>query len=150
MITVATDNGVSVSHVDPHSSGAWRHLAHELGESQLAHSPEWATVIHEAYGHIPLYLAAVDTEGGAGLLPAFIVRRPLFGTVVTSMPFLDGGGPCTSSPALAGRLLERLTHEAHLLDARAVEVRCTQRLPIAIQPAQHKVILTLGLSPDTD
>ena len=34
------------------------------------------------------------------MLPAFIVRRPLVGTVVSSMPFLDGGGPCACSDGL--------------------------------------------------
>jgi serine/alanine adding enzyme len=132
------------------ADGVCRQIAHEVGDATLAHAPEWYAVIRRAYGHDPLYYAAEDEMGRRGMLPAFIVRRPLFGTVVTSMPFLDGGGPCTSSPVLAGRLIRRLIVDAERLGARAVEVRCTSRLPVAVQPEQHKVILTLDLFRDAD
>jgi len=128
----------------------WQAIAREATDSTLAHAPEWYTVIRRAYGHDPMYYVAEDERGGRAMLPAFVVRRPLFGTIVTSMPFLDGGGPCTSSGVLAGRLLERLIAHADVLGARAVEVRCTARLPVGVQPAQHKVNLTLDLCPEPD
>jgi serine/alanine adding enzyme len=127
-----------------------REIANEVGGSTLAHAPEWYAVIRRAYGHDPLYYTAEDETGGRGMLPAFVVRRPMFGTVVTSMPFLDGGGPCASSPVLAGRLIECLISQAARLGARAVEVRCTGRLPIAVDPAMHKVTLGLDLDRDPD
>jgi serine/alanine adding enzyme len=130
--------------------GAWRLIPDHVSHSTLAHAPEWFTVIRRAYGHDPLYFAAGHEAGCGGVLPAFVVRRPLFGTVVTSMPFLDGGGPCCSSPVLARRLFDRLMREACRLRARAVEMRCTERLPIATAPAQHKVRLILRLAPDID
>jgi hypothetical protein len=58
------------------------------------------------------------------MLPAFVVRRPLFGTVVTSMPFLDSGGPCGASPAVTPLLVDRLIAEAHRRRARMLELRC--------------------------
>jgi len=107
-------------------------------------------VIRRAYGHDPLYYAAEDDTGQRGMLPAFVVRRALFGTVVTSMPFLDGGGPCTASPLLAGRLIEHLVLQAERAGAQAVELRSACRLPISVQPAQHKVVLSLNLPSDAD
>jgi serine/alanine adding enzyme len=115
---------------------------------RLAHAPEWFTVIKNAYGHEPLYLSIEGDDDGAGVLPAFIVRRPLFGTVVTSMPFLDSGGPCSSSTELAGRLVDRLLVEARRLRARVVELRCADRLPLAVLPTEDKVNLTLALPHD--
>jgi serine/alanine adding enzyme len=73
------------------------------------------------------------------------VRRPLFGTAVTSMPFLDGGGPCSTSTAVEGGLVESLIAEARRLNARLIELRCNRRLNIAWEPAEHKVNLTLPL-----
>jgi len=116
----------------------------------LAHAPEWYTVIRRAYGHDPLYYAAQDDDGASAILPAFMVRRPLLGTVLSSMPFLDGGGPCTSSSALSLRLVDRLTADADRLGAQAVEIRCTVQLPVPIQPLQHKVILALELDREPD
>jgi FemAB-related protein (PEP-CTERM system-associated) len=118
---------------------------HELRDAHLAHSQEWAAVIHHAYGHEPLYLAADGGSGPAGVLPAFIVRRPLFGTAVTSMPFLDGGGPCGAATDVEQGLVESLIMEARRLGARLIELRCSRRLNIPWVPSEHKVNLTLPL-----
>ena len=150
MATILDRPDVRVSRSAPDAAGRWRRVVDELGQSTLAHSPEWFTVIRNAYGHDPLYLTAEDGEGRLGLLPAFVVRRPFFGTVVTSMPFLDAGGPCAPSVALAQVLVEHLIGEARHVGAQAVELRCPERLALASQPLEHKVNLTLDLPADSD
>jgi FemAB-related protein (PEP-CTERM system-associated) len=137
-------------HDVPPATGAWRQWVRELRDPHLAHSPEWCAVIHQAYGHKPLYLAAEDGDGHVGLLPAFVVRRPFIGTAVTSMPFLDGGGPCTSSPDIGNALVAALAGEAQRLGASLMELRCTRRLGIPWKPAEHKVNLVLPLPSNTD
>jgi len=114
----------------------------------LAHASEWAAVIRDAYGHPPLYLAAEDESGQRGLLPAIVVRRPLLGAVVASMPFLDGGGPSAETPAIERALLSRLVQEARRLGARLVEVRSAHRLPVDTVPTEHKVNMVLPLTRD--
>jgi FemAB-related protein (PEP-CTERM system-associated) len=136
------------SVLDP--AGAWRRALDDLSQASLAHSPEWFAVIRNAYGHDPLYLSAEDEDGRIGLLPAFVVRRPFFGTVVTSMPFLDTGGPCSSSDALTHRLVDRLVGEARRVGADVVELRCTERLGLTSEPMENKVSMTLTLPPDSD
>jgi serine/alanine adding enzyme len=133
---------------DPDIAGMWGRAVDGLDESHLAHAAEWFTVIRNAYGHEPLYLSAEDGEGRRGVLPAFIVRRPVAGTVVSSMPFLDSGGPCSSSGALADALVANLIEEARGVGADVVELRCRQRLGIAAEPMEHKVNLILPLPPD--
>jgi FemAB-related protein (PEP-CTERM system-associated) len=150
-MTISTGSGVRVSRVRPDSgSGTWPRAAGAASPSHLAHAPEWATVIPQGYGHDPLYLDAEDDAGGCGFLPAFIVRRPFVGTIVTSMPFLDGGGPCAGSTALATSLVDQLLAEAEREGARFVELRCAQRLEIAWQPAEHKVNMVLPLPADDE
>lgn len=129
-------------------AGAWARATADLGDSCLAHAAEWLPVIRNAYGHDPLYLIGEDGNGQRGLLPAFIVRRPLVGTVVSSMPFLDGGGPCSSSAALTDALVTRLIEEARWVGADTVELRCPSRLGIAAEPMEHKVNLTVSLPGD--
>lgn len=116
--------------------------------ARLAHAPEWRAAIAGAYGHEPLYIAGEDRAGRPGVLPAFIVKRPVGGTVVTSMPFLDSGGPCTASPALGSALVGRLLTEARRHGAKAVELRCTAPLAIDAIPNESKVNLTLPLPSD--
>jgi FemAB-related protein (PEP-CTERM system-associated) len=124
---------------------AWRHAVAKSTEARLAHTPEWLTVITRAYGHDPLYLTATDGDEPCGVLPAFVVRRPLFGTVITSMPFLDGGGPCSPSPRIDALLVERLIAEGRRRGARLVELRCVNRLDIEAAPIESKVNMTLPL-----
>src|SRR5438093_294115 len=110
--------------------GAWGRVIGQLSHSGLAHAPEWFNVIQKAYGHEPLYLSGEDSNGCSGVLPAFIVRRPLIGTVITSMPYLDAGGPSGASHELSNLLVERLLQEARRIGARRVELRCTRRLSV--------------------
>jgi FemAB-related protein (PEP-CTERM system-associated) len=127
----------------------WRTIIHSLPDASLAHAPEWFAVISRAYGHEPMYLMASDERGYCGVLPSFIVRRPLFGTIVASMPFLDGGGPCATAGvglALVTELLER----ARQLGARLVEIRCARPLAIGTAPIESKVNMTLALPQKPD
>ena len=143
------ERDVRVLRVAPaDDSGEWRGLAQSLNGSRLAHASEWAGVIRQTYGHQPLYLSAVDGDGHGALLPAVVVQRPLFGTVIASMPFLDGGGPCGSSPALTAALVETLMGEAARIGARRVDIRSAQKLDIAATPLEHKVNMVLPLPDD--
>jgi FemAB-related protein (PEP-CTERM system-associated) len=141
--------GVAVRRAAPETDAAdWRRTADALPATHLAHAPQWAGIIRRAYGHAPLYLAAHDGGGGMGLLPAVIVKRPVFGTVVASMPFLDGGGPCGSSPHVLNALAGALVDEARRIGARGVELRCSQRLDVPAAPTEHKVNLVMTLPAD--
>jgi FemAB-related protein (PEP-CTERM system-associated) len=66
------------------------------------------------------------------------------------MPFLDAGGPCSASPAIAQILVERLIADARAIGARTVELRCSEKLQIATPPTEHKVNLTLSLPDNPD
>jgi len=114
--------------------------------SHLALAAGWCAAIREAYGHRPLYLEATG-PGGHAILPAFVVRRPLLGTVVTSMPFLDAGGPA-GAPGLAAPLLARLQREAEACGAALLEVRSLVPLPLPAEPSLAKITLIRRLSPD--
>jgi FemAB-related protein (PEP-CTERM system-associated) len=128
----------------------WTWAVDRLPHARLAHALEWSAAIQRAYGHEPLYLSAGDGEKEYGLLPAFVVRRPLVGTVVTSMPFLDGGGPCSTSPDLSRLLFEQLIAEARRRRAKFVDIRCAEPLPTGDDAAQHKVNMRLALPEQSD
>jgi FemAB-related protein (PEP-CTERM system-associated) len=152
-ITLVPRNTNPLVHVTRIGSDAlrtWPRVSSPYTRPHPAHAVEWALVIRQAYGHTPLYLAAEDEAGNRGLLPAVVVRRPFLGPVVASMPFLDGGGPCATSPDLERALLLRLEQEARRLGARLIEVRSSHRLPINAVPTEHKVNLVLPLAAGPD
>ena len=124
---------------------AWRRAIAHVPHARLAHAPAWHAAIGRAYGHAPLYVAAIGDGDTCGVLPAFVVRRPLFGAVVTSMPFLDSGGPCSASRAIDAQLVARLIDAARECGARLVELRSAARLPVDAPPLESKVNMTLPL-----
>ena len=134
----------------PDSGTTWRRIVEQSSGAGLPHAPEWLPIIQRAYGHDPFYLSAEDDQGGSAVLPAFVVRRPFLGAVVTSMPFLDSGGPCGSSPALSRILIEHLIAEARGIGAKLIELRCSERLDIGARPSEHKVNMTLTIPDDVD
>jgi FemAB-related protein (PEP-CTERM system-associated) len=128
-----------------HPDGRWRQAVDALPAARLAHAPEWLGVIERAYSHTPLYLTAAADDGSYGVMPAFLVKRPLLGTIVTSMPFLDSGGPCSTSRDVDAALVARLLDEGRRRGARFVELRCANRLPVDAEPLESKVNMTLVL-----
>src|SRR5437899_618695 len=99
---------------EPASGDAWSELVDEIDHASVEQLPQWFTAIEGAYGHSPLYFLGEDEHGVGGVLPAFLVRSRLFGTVVTSMPFLDAGAPCSRSrptaPAPGDHLVRVAAH----------------------------------------
>jgi serine/alanine adding enzyme len=135
---------VRITTWDPASGARWPKVVGDVDHASVAHAREWFTVIKDAYGHSPLYFLAQD-DAGEGLLPAFLLRRPLFGTVVTSMPFLDAGGPCSRSPRIAAALVAHLVRVAAHLGAGRVELRSTRELDVPAAAMRDKTNLVLPL-----
>jgi FemAB-related protein (PEP-CTERM system-associated) len=130
--------------------GEWERAVQHSAQAHLAEAPGWFEIIARAYGHGPVYLRAEDGLEGPVVLPAFLVRRPLLGTVVTSMPFLDAGGPCGDSGQLADALVSHLVHEAQRHGASQVELRCLRPMNLPIEASLEKVTLSLSLPADPD
>jgi FemAB-related protein (PEP-CTERM system-associated) len=153
-ISPATTNqsrsSVHVTRWEPGADDKWSIWIQQIDHANLAHSPQWFTTIHKAYGHTPLYLKAEDVEGQVAVLPAFLVRSRLLGTVVTSMPFLDTGGPCSSSLSLAYILVDSLIEEASRLGAGLIELRCAVEMDLPLSTMRDKVNLVLPLPANPD
>jgi FemAB-related protein (PEP-CTERM system-associated) len=111
---------------------------------------QWYSVIGDTYSHKPLYFRGEDTDGRTAVLPAFFISHWLLGRTVTSMPFLDAGGPFGGGDRLTYALVKHLLTEADKLGAHRVEFRCTSEICLHIRPYLEKVTLTLPLPADPD
>lgn len=125
-------------------------IIEHVEEVRLAHAPVWYEILWRAYNHTPLYIKAEDAQGHIGMLPAFVISRPFLGKVVTSMPFLDSGGPCYSDPSLAYALIEALVERAGDHGARHVELRSAVPFDLAVPVSQDKVNMVLPLPNDPE
>jgi FemAB-related protein (PEP-CTERM system-associated) len=114
------------------------------------HLSGWGSVIRESYRHEPLYLWAKRGDEIVGVLPMIRMVRPLFGSILVSLPFADGGGICAtdadSRKALYGRAAEMFReYRARLLDLRHREPS-----GLGLAAHGHKVTLVLGLADTAD
>jgi hypothetical protein len=66
----------------------WNEFLQKCGEATLYHTPEWKSILEDAFGFYPKYLFLVDeNERVLGELPLFYVKSRLFGSHVSSLPF---------------------------------------------------------------
>lgn len=142
------ESRVRVTRWRPDDKDRWSGLVSETEHANLAHAPEWLGAIQNAYGHTPIYLQAEGADGRLAVLPAFLIRSRLFGTVVTSMPFLDGGGPCGTTADVAHIAVDSLLEEAARLGAGSVELRSTVEIDLPVPAREDKVNLVLPLPGD--
>lgn len=144
-------DGEGVRLLDTAPGDDWDALARSLPPTHLAHAAQWFTVIENAYGHRPLYLVGRERDGHATLLlPSFLLRRRLLGGVVTSMPFLDAGGPVGGSAGLVRAAVDRLLSEARTLHADRIELRSVAPLDLPVEASLEKVTLVRCLPSDPD
>jgi FemAB-related protein (PEP-CTERM system-associated) len=84
---------------------AWEDFVHACPSATVFHRLPWREVIVGACGGEPIYLLAEDEAGAAGVLPLFVLRTGLFGTMAVSLPFLNYGGVAARDEATALALL---------------------------------------------
>jgi FemAB-related protein (PEP-CTERM system-associated) len=147
-ITEGHNNSVHITRWEPDGGVDWSDLIDQNSHANLAQAPEWYTAIHHAYGHLPLYLQGEDCKGRVAILPSFLIRNQWLGTMVSSMPFLDTGGPCSPTASMARLLVEALVHEAIGFGARIVELRCSVGIELPVAAMMDKVSLVLPLPSD--
>ena len=133
-------------------AGAWENWVAACPTSTLFHRLPWRDTIVAALGHRPHYLVAEDENGLCGVLPLFVVRTGLFGTMAISMPFLNAGGVAARDEAVALPLLDCARETGRRCGCSYVEFRHRWPAPAAAQLPTNdfKVVSVLDLTGGTD
>ena len=111
------ESSVEIMLCGPQERDLWDAYVHHAPRATMCHQFAWRPIIQQAYGHRTFYLMARSEDQVRGVLPLVLVKRPLFGRSLTSMPFLDYGGICADDEAVAKRLMDyavRLRQEHHI------------------------------------
>lgn len=142
--------GLEVVICDHGQASAWDSFLAGQGEASFYHLFGWKTVNEESFGHATFYLAAVRNGGIAGVFPIVYLKSRVFGRILCSMPFVNYCGPCAGDAAAEAALVERAISLAGELKADYMEIRGIRRVPGGLPSSEHKVSLTIDLSPDPD
>ncbi|MGD0485616.1 MAG: FemAB family XrtA/PEP-CTERM system-associated protein [Syntrophorhabdales bacterium] len=102
---------------------AWDDYVATSPRSSAWHLWGWRKVIGKTYGHTPYYLLATDESKIEGVLPLFHLKSLLFGNMLVSMPFLDGGGLLTDTDDAGRSLLLEAVNIARRTGASTIELR---------------------------
>jgi len=110
----------------------------------------WKQVIERSF-RWPTFFLMVE-EGGEieGLLPLVWQKSRLFGSFLTSLPFLNGGGIAASSRAAEEALLGHAIELAKSLGAKHIELRFRHNPNLALPVKTNKVAVTRPLAPDSE
>jgi FemAB-related protein (PEP-CTERM system-associated) len=127
---------------------AWQEFAATRSQCSLYHHIAWRYVIADAYGHRTPYLVAKRAGKVSGLLPLVLVRSRLFGTCLTSLPFLDFAGAVADDDASRDALAGKARQLGRELGVDYIEFR--QVVPISgdFETSTHKALMTLNLASD--
>lgn len=155
---LAGDGRLSVVVCTENRRADWDDLIANCADATSGHLWQWREVIASAYGFDSFHLLAQDGRGRPiAAAPFVFVRSFLYGSELSSMPYLDYGGVCHAdwlSPAdRDGARAELITHARELagkLRAKRLHVRSLQRMEAPFEVSTEKVAQHLKLSSSAD
>lgn len=112
----------------------------------LYHRFEWKEVIECAYGHECYYLFTQRDSIVTGILPLTLIRSRLFGSSLTSLPFLDFAGLVAMDEQSTQLLLSGALLIAEKSNVDYIELRHIENNTNGYRVDTSKVTLTMELS----
>jgi FemAB-related protein (PEP-CTERM system-associated) len=140
----------SVSIDEACSEAEWNEYVSSHPGGTFYHLHQWSQINRERLGHTSRLLRARQDGRTAGILPLTLVSSPFFGRILCSMPFVNYGGPCAQSPAIASSLVDAARELAKETKAGYLELRCAAPLQTDIPASTRKVSMTLALEADPE
>jgi serine/alanine adding enzyme len=136
----------------------WDELIAQCADATSGHLWNWRDVVGSAYGFDPHYLLAQDSRGRAiAAAPFIFVRSLLYGSELSSMPYLDYGGVChadsldaASRNAAQAGLIAYARELASKLRAKRLHIRSMMQMQAPFEVSTEKVAQHLALSSTID
>src|SRR5262245_2290645 len=122
---------VSVREVASQDTARWEDFLAKSAGANLYHTPLWCDVVKECFGHTPLYLLSERAGQVTGVLPLFLIRNPILGRKLISMPYdIGSGGAIAADPESEGALAEQSVSLARNYGAKFLELRPSRPQPV--------------------
>jgi serine/alanine adding enzyme len=128
----------------------WQEYIHGHPLSTNYHRWAWKHVIENSFGWPTYYWLAEENGKVQGILPLVWQRSRLFGSFLTSLPFLNAGGILADNGAAEQALLEEAVRLAKKVGARYLELRHREQHALNLQTKMSKVTLVLPVGSDED
>lgn len=127
----------------------WQAFVQTQKHATVYHDARWHALIKDNFGHNPQYVICRKPDGAlCGVFPTVHLNSRLFGSFLVSMPYFNYGGPLTSFPVVAEKMMQYAAELGATLNCTHLESRETQRREPWLCK-QHKITMILPL-PKTD
>jgi FemAB-related protein (PEP-CTERM system-associated) len=128
---------------------AWDALVSAIPNATPMHRWAWKEILAASYGHRTTFLGAFDGDVLRGAMPLVLLSSRLFGRRLVSMPFGEGGGPCSTDEATDIALMDAAVELAGRYKA-ALDVRSSRALAVDLPVSTEKVAMVLDLPSNAD
>jgi FemAB-related protein (PEP-CTERM system-associated) len=108
---------------------AWLDVATGEFPRLNGHDPRWIQSVCQGLSHHG-YLLKSEAQGEiTGILPLVLVKGPIFGRFLVSLPYLNTGGVWARNEAVARELVDKACQLADRLDVKYLELRHERPVP---------------------
>jgi hypothetical protein len=131
----------------------WTHFVTRHPDANLYHTLAWRDVLQEVFGHRPIYLLCEQDGKVCGVLPMFLVKFPLLGSKLISIPYDIGSGGALAVDEVSERaLMERAVALANEFHVNYLELRCAERRPVveSLRLQRSEPVLISEMELDTE
>lgn len=124
---------------------AWQEYVRCCPQATLFHTWPWRDIAAGVYGLPSFYLMAKQDDQVCGILPLILIKGPLFGASLVSMPFADYGGICASTTEATAGLVDAALELGRSLHVQYIELRQSTLLGLGLPCRSDKVTMVLPL-----
>jgi serine/alanine adding enzyme len=128
----------------------WQEYVGAHPHSTNYHRWSWKEVIESSFGWPTRYWLAEEDGMVRGILPLVWQKSRLFGSFVTSLPFLNAGGILADSQEAEQALLAQAILFTKQAGAKHLELRHREQHALNLATKTSKVTLVLPIGPDTE
>ena len=129
---------------------AWQDYVSTHPSAGIYHHIGWKSVIEDAYGHTALYLVVRKDDQVIGILPLILIRSRLFGSSLTSLPYLDHSGIIANDASVEKLLIEKAHELGQKYSVDHIELRQLKASEGNFTNYSDKVLMIMELEPDED
>jgi CelD/BcsL family acetyltransferase involved in cellulose biosynthesis len=150
---VSDDSSVQVqvlNILDSVAASAWDDLVRSHPDATAFHQAAWGQVIHDTYGHKPLYLCFAAADAPVALVPLIEILSPITGRRAVCLPFSDACGPLLFRRGSRGVVRNQLATFARTRNWKYCEIRGGELMEDSVASEVTFYGHTLQLLPDPD
>jgi FemAB-related protein (PEP-CTERM system-associated) len=148
---MSSTNAISTSLVSLADKAKWDGYVAAHPQATAYHKFAWQQAVNHAYKHAIYGVIAKQENTGkiVGVLPCVLIKTPLVGKKLCSLPYCDVGYTLADNDDIALQLQQFLTQQLSITSSKALEIRAVKAAPDDTSQLNHQKVRMLLPLPNT-